>query len=111
MRALVIGLATLLSTSLARAESSSSPGAERATGLGFAATGVVLAGFGGYFAYRGFAKDDDTTSGRLGVALLAGGLITTSAGAVLFSRSSAEPEKPTQALVLGPTGASYFLRF
>jgi hypothetical protein len=114
MRAFAVGLATLLFTSLAHAEGSTSPGAERTTGLGFAATGVVLTGFGGYFAYRGWTRDDEVTSGRLGIALLAGGLITTGAGAVIFMTSSTEPgkpEKPKQALVLGPTGASWVASF
>lgn len=103
-------LVASLSALPARAEPPSSPSAQRTTGIAFTATGVALAGAGGYFVYRG-NHDDDATSGRLGIALLAGGIITTGIGVVLWVGSSGTDSAPRQALRLEPNGASFSATF
>jgi hypothetical protein len=113
MRFVLPLLATLLVASTASAEPPTSESGARTTGAGFASTGVVLTGFGAYFAYKG-TQDGDLENGNLGIALLAGGLITTGVGVTMYltgSSTPAKPEKPKQAIVIGPASASYVATF
>jgi hypothetical protein len=103
----------LLTPTRARAEKPSSPDATKTVGIGLAGTGVALVGAGAYFLYKGGA-DHDTTTTKLGVALFAGGAITTAAGLVIFLNGpEPEPKAPVlkHALLIGPTGASYVAAF
>ena len=96
------------------AEPPTSESGQRTTGYGFASTGVVLTGFGAYFAYRGASQKGDLTSGNLGLALLAGGAVTTGIGVTMILSSGSTPtktEKPKHALVIGPASASYVASF
>jgi hypothetical protein len=114
MRALSIGLATLLLSSVAAAEPPTSESGNKLTGYGLTGTGVVVTGAGGYLFYRGLSHSDDLTSTKLGVAMLAGGLITTGVGVmVLLSppEKKIEPPKPKAALVIGPASASFVRSF
>jgi hypothetical protein len=113
MRIVAPLLAALLLSSTAYAEPPTSESGARTTGFGFASTGVVLTGFGAYFAYKG-TQQGDLTSGNVGIALLAGGIITSGIGVSMIFSGSATPEKPDkpkQAIVIGPGMASYVRSF
>jgi len=114
MRSFLIGLAALLVSSAAAAEPPTSASGGKLTGYGLTGTGVVVTGAGGYFLYRGLSHSDDLTSTKLGVAMLAGGLITTGIGVMVVlspPEKKIEPPKPRSALVLGPSGASFVRSF
>ena len=101
---------SLLMSASAHADPPSSPSATRVTGIGFTATGVVLFGTGGYFIYRANQRDD-AGDGRLGLALLAGGVVCTGVGIALILSAGSDDATPRQAVTLGPGGLGYFRAF